>query len=281
MILTEVQSNERIYSLNHESFHPSNMSLLKRKVEDANLTTEGASPEKKSKQSKEVPETNQHEELRLPEPRAGPTDWSFWLLPDRILVSAYPGHAGDDKMHAQIIHGLVGVARVDTFISLQPLTEVKEKGFRDYEAAARKLCPTLACVRWPIPDTKTIADKQIMEYRDQVLDWLQTTNKVMCIHCWGGRGRSGTLASLILAERFKIVSGRQVLHLHKQLAAARVNPGSRRNARMPLLTRVQHNHVMRFVDASGCLKLPNMFPVKGRLPTEDSDIVVGNFTSSS
>ena len=144
---------------------------------------------------------------------------SYWVIPGKLLAGCYPGSANREearsKLKSMIDHGIRHV------INLMEPNELNWSGkpFVSYEelmaSIAESMGHTVTFERMSIKDTwipSRIEMCQILDHIDQAIQ----EDKPLYIHCWGGRGRTGTVAGCYLA-RHGIASGNKALNLIKEL----------------------------------------------------------------
>ena len=146
---------------------------------------------------------------------------SYWAAPNRLLAGCYPGDSDPaqarNKLEALIRH------KVGLVVNLMHTDEVNWKGepFVDY-------CPVLAetahqhhwsirCERLPIRDN----DVPTVTHMRRILDTIDESRvgEVAYVHCWGGKGRTGTVVGCYLA-RHGMAVGDAALRRLKELAKA-------------------------------------------------------------
>ena len=128
--------------------------------------------------------------MNLPFPR------SYWVEPGRLLAGFFPGDhdsiEADYKLQALLDCGITRV------FNLMEADEVDHSGrpFTGYEsrllALARQRGQTGRCPRWPIVDRST----PTADFMSTILDALAAAlaeGENVYVHCWGGRGRTGTV----------------------------------------------------------------------------------------
>ncbi len=125
---------------------------------------------------------------------------SYWLEPDRILCGEYPKEIDDMEDDEAMDALLESGARV--FIDLTSEGELKP-----YDVIARSRAEklgidpdTLQFHRFPVPDGSVPESTEDMQ---RIVDTVKAANKdelIAYIHCWGGRGRTGTVAGCLLSE---------------------------------------------------------------------------------
>lgn len=132
-----------------------------------------------------------------------PFERSYWALPGKVLAGCYPGDAVPDVAEIKLA-GLVnsGVAAV---LNLMELNEVNWQGkpFADYvptlQKIARRLGRSVRCERLPISDMGVPAIAQMSRILD-LIDDANARGETAYVHCWGGKGRTGTVIGCLLAR---------------------------------------------------------------------------------
>jgi hypothetical protein len=120
--------------------------------------------------------------------------------PDRLLAGEYPGSVSEAKAREKI--RLLIEAGIDSFVDLTEAGEMT----RPYETellreeAERSGRPVPSHRRFGIRDVGVLADDAgydvIVEHIRSELD----AGKRVYVHCWGGRGRTGTVIGCWLIE---------------------------------------------------------------------------------
>lgn len=120
---------------------------------------------------------------------------AWWVIPGRLLAGEYPG-AKDPRKAAVKIQALLD-AGVDSFVNLTEAGEMTRGGAAmvpyDDGLAARH-------VRFPIRDNSVTDDAgydRIIAHIGAELD----AGRVVFVHCWGGKGRTGTVVGAWLVDR--------------------------------------------------------------------------------
>ncbi len=135
---------------------------------------------------------------------------SYWLEPDRILCGEYPRDFDDLEDH----EGMTAVlqAGVRVFIDLTEEGELKP-----YHEIARTTARDLAIDpddlifhRYPIRDVSVPKDAEEMRAILRTIRLARHRHQTVYLHCWGGRGRTGTVAGCVLSELFQL-SGEDAL----------------------------------------------------------------------
>ncbi|MBC7359043.1 MAG: ADP-ribosylglycohydrolase family protein [Desulfacinum sp.] len=132
-----------------------------------------------------------------------PFDRSYWIVPGKVLAGAYPGSPVRGEAKKKLERMLqCGVRRI---INLMEPDEVDHSGspFEPYEGIYRELAQarglSVSVVRYPIPDL-TAPTPELM---NRILDDMDRSVSDGCpvyVHCWGGRGRTGTVVGCYLVR---------------------------------------------------------------------------------
>ncbi|MCK9229333.1 MAG: hypothetical protein M0Q23_08490 [Syntrophales bacterium] len=137
---------------------------------------------------------------------------SYWVVPGRFLAGFYPGDRRPFLMKEKLT-GLL-VCGIRCVINLQEPDEVDRNGmfFMDYAPVLERLAgdgPSVVCHRMSIPDLGVPSPefmKQILNLIDETLE----QGLPLYVHCWGGRGRTGTVVGCWLV-RHGIAEGEDTL----------------------------------------------------------------------
>ena len=148
-----------------------------------------------------------------------PFNRSYWVVPGKFLAGCYPGSKNEDQAHhklrALLDHGIRHV------ISLVEPDEKDwgGKSFVSYDDQMRTIAEsmghTVSFDRMPIKDGWVPSRVDMCRTLDRIDDCIED-NKPVYIHCWGGRGRTGTVAGCYLA-RHGMAIGQNVLDRIKEL----------------------------------------------------------------
>jgi protein tyrosine phosphatase len=142
-----------------------------------------------------------------------PFNRCYWVVPGRLLAGCYPGdkHAiGAEMKLTGLIHS--GIRHV---ISLMESDERDHSGqsFSSYEdqmeSLAKKMKFTVTFDQVPIKDLSIPTERQMIRILNQIDICIKYGHPVY-VHCWGGRGRTGTIVGCYLA-RHGMASGEDVL----------------------------------------------------------------------
>ena len=119
----------------------------------------------------------------------------YWVLPGRLLATEYPGHRTAERARRKLA-ALTG-AGVNSFVDLT------EPGERTWDGSPMVPYDGLlggnTYRRMAIPDQHVIAD----EGYDEILDHIRAeldAGRVVLVHCWGGKGRTGTVVGAWLID---------------------------------------------------------------------------------
>lgn len=142
----------------------------------------------------------------------GPTDESNWVIPGKLMVGAYPASL-DQALHERQLSSILDLG-IRTFVCLQREYDGKAtewqwktgKRIRPYIHDAATMLgrhtksgrrDEVKFVHCPIVDCDTTADEIIVELAANLLRRLDV-GETIYLHCWGGHGRAGTVASLLI-----------------------------------------------------------------------------------
>jgi protein-tyrosine phosphatase len=144
---------------------------------------------------------------------------SYWVVPGKLLAGYYPGDLDTIRMEEK----LKGILRagIRYVINLMEENERSLYGdpFPSYENAimryARRAGANITCVRRPIKDLTAPTFEYIRNILDEIDDAV-SQGKPVYVHCWGGKGRTGTVVGCYLA-RHGCAQGQDVLDLIQKL----------------------------------------------------------------
>lgn len=132
-----------------------------------------------------------------------PFERSYWAIPDKLIGGCYPGDL--DPVQQQIKLDALTNSEVTLVINLMEQNETDHNGnsFRDYsDQLIENICRTgRRCVmkRFEIPDM-SIPDPSLMVEIIKAIDAEIKSGGVVYVHCWGGKGRTGTVVGCYLLE---------------------------------------------------------------------------------
>eukprot|EP00931_Biecheleriopsis_adriatica_P055901 TRINITY_DN33137_c0_g1_i1.p1 TRINITY_DN33137_c0_g1~~TRINITY_DN33137_c0_g1_i1.p1 ORF type:complete len:341 (-),score=72.98 TRINITY_DN33137_c0_g1_i1:311-1291(-) len=180
----------------------------------------------------------------------GPTEWSNWIIPGMLLCGPYPG-ALEDRRNDQRLKHILGKG-VDTFVCLQDELDASipedawraGMGLRPYYFDAERLSKKqLQWVQLPIPDGFVAPDDVTAELVVLIAELL-LSGRIVYLHCYGGHGRTGVFACLVLSYLYRI-SATEALKRVQAYHDCRIDP---QGAKSPQ-TVVQREQVKRQVEA--------------------------------
>lgn len=138
---------------------------------------------------------------------------TYWVQAGRLLAGPCPGT--DAHLDA------LAAAGVTCILNLQEPDEVNHAGepFRDYTVPyrARMNGRELRFLRMPVRDFSVPSPQGMAAILD-VLDAALAEGHTVYVHCWGGKGRTGTVVGCWLA-RHGLASGQAALDRVQQLRA--------------------------------------------------------------
>ena len=148
---------------------------------------------------------------------------SYTVIPERLLAGFYPGDR-DRAVARTKLNGLLnwGVTHI---VNLMQTHERDHAGrsFHPYEAEFLRLAEARAlparCARHSIPDL-AVPSVAHMQTTLDLIDGALANGGCLYVHCWGGRGRTGTVIGCWLARHGAIDPLRQLqqltAHAHDQ-----------------------------------------------------------------
>ncbi len=144
---------------------------------------------------------------------------SYWVLPGKLLAGCYPGDKHRKEAEAKL-RGLL-TCGIRVVVNLMEEDEFGHDGesFVPYEETIRRISEEIGaeveCIRISIPDLTAPTPKLMSEILDRI-DLAITQDKPVFVHCWGGKGRTGTVVGCYLA-RHGIAMGKDALHRIEKL----------------------------------------------------------------
>lgn len=181
-----------------------------------------------------------------------PIDVANWLIPDVLMMSAYPGHADTEK-HAKIVQNIVD-SPINMIVSLMCAEE--SQNFRSYAEVVNATIPntdsyrirvqdmSLVLARYPIIDRSITTDQRMQRMTDMLKSSIGKGCHVL-IHCYGGKGRTGTVTAILLGKIYGMTSN-EALTIIRASFNTRKNKGTKAK-RVPQ-TVEQIQQVQRILD---------------------------------
>eukprot|EP00741_Cyanophora_paradoxa_P002627 tig00000615_g2549.t1 len=176
----------------------------------------------------------------------GPTGYSNWVVPGRLMAGAYPASLNDYE-HINTILSILKKG-IDTFCCLQAEAEQycpesrwrKGQGIRTYLQDARELLKreqsqlSQRKVDWlhcKIRDGFIGPDEVVMALVEHLCARF-VRGDVLYVHCWGGHGRTGTIVSLMLVYLYGL-SADEAMKIVQWTHDRRKNPQNMRSPESP------------------------------------------------
>ena len=150
-----------------------------------------------------------------------PFPCSYWVSHPHLLAGCYPGDKGLKEARAKI-SGLL-VAGVGLIVNLMEQVEIGHDGsaLDPYEMllaeVAADMGVTVRMDRFSIPDINVPTPAHMTSILNAI-DQAIAAGTIVYLHCWGGRGRTGTVVGCWLA-RHGIATGEAALERIAELRA--------------------------------------------------------------
>lgn len=143
---------------------------------------------------------------------------SYWVIPGELIAGTYPGDK-DPAEAKRKIQGLLdsGIRHV---VNLMEGDELDHSGqtFVPYEGLFKRLGAeigiTVKTTRLPIRDMQVPTPDRMNAILDEI-DGAIEAGRPVYVHCWGGRGRTGTVVGCYLVRHG--LSGEEALKKIKEL----------------------------------------------------------------
>jgi hypothetical protein len=127
-----------------------------------------------------------------------PVHKSYWVLPDRFRAGEYPGSIKDEESRSKL-RWLLALG-TNFFLDL---TVPGEYDLKPYEhlvnEEANYVHKSVEYKRMPIQDYSPPAQEKMVEILDMI-DFALSEGKTVYLHCFGGKGRTGTVVGCYLAR---------------------------------------------------------------------------------
>eukprot|EP00798_Chlamydomonas_sp_ICE-L_P003469 gene3469-13530_t len=153
---------------------------------------------------------------------AGPTPWSNWVIPGRVMAGAYPASL-DDAETGRILTTLLELG-INTFVCIQAEVNVNtpesawrnQHGLRPYIKDAQKILSRahetgnpkirqqkIDFLHLPVIDGSVTTDSAMNRLAEDCIERV-FNGENLYIHCWGGHGRTGTLVATMLGRMYNL-----------------------------------------------------------------------------
>ena len=140
--------------------------------------------------------TNNNNDQQYPSWEHDPEIHGYWVVAGRLLATEYPGAKDEEKALRKL--QILLDAGINSFVDL---TEAGERTWDETPMVPYNglLGSDVNYRRFAIPDTSVIDDAGY----DRILDYIQAEHdagRVVSCHCWGGKGRTGTVVGSWLID---------------------------------------------------------------------------------
>lgn len=141
----------------------------------------------------------------------------YFVIPGRLLATEYPGAKEKDKAKRKL--------RVLLDAGVSSFVDLTEPGEPTWDGSPMQPYDGLLDVgvnyeRFAIPDTGTIADD---EY-DKILAHIRAElddGRLVLVHCWGGKGRTGTVVGAWLIDELGLGYPQVIDHMQELRAGSK------------------------------------------------------------
>lgn len=177
----------------------------------------------------------------MTEPKHVPFPRSYWVVPDTFLAGFYPGDRNRRAMEQKVSALLECGIRHIVNLMEEDETDHDGKPFVAYETLVQGIAEQfgfkVACERTPIRDLGIPTRETMVKILDGI-DGAIAVDRPVYVHCWGGRGRTGTVVGCWLV-RHGIAEGQAALHKIQKLrryeaTANYISPETRQQRQMVL-----------------------------------------------
>ena len=132
-----------------------------------------------------------------------PFERSWWIEAGKVIGGRFPG-TPDPDVSVRLLNRLLDVG-VRVVINLQEADECGSNGrpFPDYVSMLKKIADdrgaTVEAHRFPIRDMDVPTASKMQVILDAI-DRAVAAERLVYVHCWGGHGRTGTVAGCWLVR---------------------------------------------------------------------------------
>jgi hypothetical protein len=148
-----------------------------------------------------------------------PFDGSYWVVPGKFLAGCYPGAKRLDEAGRKLAALLDAGIRCVVSLMEEDVTDWSGDGFEGYQEdigiLAEERGLQVECLRMPIPNTSIPTFGTMRRILDEI-DGAINRGKPVYVHCWGGKGRAGTVVGCWLM-RHGIATADGVLPMIQEL----------------------------------------------------------------
>ena len=148
---------------------------------------------------------------------------SYWVVPGRFLAGAFPGSTFAPEADARA--EALATCGITLSVSLMLPAERDHRGdeYHPYElslvTAAEERGRVCRCVRFPIVNGGIPRQDEMVRILDVIDSELAGGGRVY-LHCWDGRGRTGTVVACWLVRHAVALPSAAVAHLQRLVAHA-------------------------------------------------------------
>jgi hypothetical protein len=149
-----------------------------------------------------------------------PFDRSYWIVPGKLLAGFFPGNV-DPETAAAYQRALVKCGIRSVMNLMEPdETNLAGDPFPPYDEAlnayASELDCTITCQRISVRDMNVPTPETMVRILDAI-DAAIEGGEPVYVHCWGGRGRTGTVVGCWMVRHGMAADGNEALELLHEL----------------------------------------------------------------
>lgn len=117
-----------------------------------------------------------------------PIENAYWIIPGIFLAGEYPRTLDEASSISRI--KALPKAGVGVFIDLTTPAD----GLKPYRDIVSSIDGKIECCTFPIPDMSVPGSRHMTRDILDLIDNSPAQGKGICLHCWGGIDRTGTIA---------------------------------------------------------------------------------------
>jgi protein tyrosine/serine phosphatase len=136
-------------------------------------------------------------EQDIPAMKPGLIQNAYWVAPGRILAGEYPAF-GKDEISRERIRWLLA-SGVNSFLDLTQDGEYSLRSYLDLLRGVQDQEIRISYQRYPVADMQVPAVDGMIRILDHIENEIGN-GRIVYLHCYGGRGRTGTVVGCYLVR---------------------------------------------------------------------------------